>query len=62
MTTANVGKPVQVTGCEVRQRRVSMLLNVPRVTGASRFEIRRGKRVLGRLDGKRLRQLSGGGK
>lgn len=35
----NVGKPVVVTGCEVRSARIGVLLNVPVVAGAVRFEI-----------------------
>ena len=55
-------KPVVVNGCEVRTTRVSTLLNVPRTAGAVRYEIRRGKVVIGKLSQAELQKLLRGGR
>ena len=56
---AHVGTPLVVRGCEVRDPRIALLVNVPRFPGASRYTLWRGDTVLGGLDGGELRRLAG---
>ena len=45
---ARIDAPVVVTGCRVRSPKIGVLLNIPRLPAARRYELRRGKTVIGR--------------
>ena len=57
MNPAQVGKPLQVQGCAIRDTRVAALTNVPYLATASAIRILHGKRVLGVLNGTTYEKL-----
>ncbi len=52
-----VDAPVVVTGCEVKSPRIGILLNVPALPDAARFQFVRGKDVLGAVSAVELAEL-----
>jgi hypothetical protein len=58
----HIGRPVQVTGCIVKDWRIALLVNVPDYPQADRLVFWRGKQQLGALSQRELQQLLGGGK
>lgn len=58
----HIGRPVQVTGCIVKDWRIALLVNVPDYPQADRLLFWRGKQQIGALPQRELQQLLGGGK
>ena len=64
---ADVGQPVRVEGCVVRDSRIAMLVNVPVVPGAASYAFRRREAdatqvSVGAVDGRRVDDLARGGR
>lgn len=58
----HIGRPVQVTGCIVKDWRIGVLVNVPDEPKAASLVFWRGKQQIGRIGWSELQQLLGGGK
>ena len=50
LNPANIGKPLKVHGCEVRDTKIATIVNVPFLVAATSLRIRRGKAVLSTLE------------
>ncbi len=56
-----IGKPVRVEGCEVRDSKIVTLINLPYLPEATSADIRHGDKLLGRLGPQRYRQMLAAG-
>jgi len=52
-----VNRPVVVKGCQVKSPNIGVLLNVPRIPDAARYELRHGKKVIGKATAAALATL-----
>ena len=52
-----VNRPVVVKGCQVKSPNIGVLLNVPRMPQAVRYELRHGKKVIGKATAETLAAL-----
>ncbi|MBK8099955.1 MAG: hypothetical protein IPK26_22865 [Planctomycetes bacterium] len=59
---SRIGKPPVVTGCDVKDSRIGLLLNVPDYPTATRYVFVHGERVIGEVPAARVRALTGGGR
>lgn len=59
---AHIGRPVQVTGCIVKDSRIAALVNLPDYPDGASVSIWRGQQQIGNVATNDLRQLAGGGK
>lgn len=56
---AHIGQPLVVSGCEVRDTRVALLINVPRYGEAAEYRFVRGGRVLGTAAAAAVQAMAG---
>jgi len=55
----HVGRPLVVEGCEVRDTRIALLVNVPRYTEAAEYRIVNGERLLGTAPAATVKTMAG---
>lgn len=59
---SRIGKPPVVTGCDVKDSRIGILMNVPDHPTAARYVFVHGEQIVGEVPAARVRALTGGGR
>jgi hypothetical protein len=54
---ARIGKPVEVTGCQVRSSAIALIVNVPRLAGVRSYEFTRRRAPIGSTSAQRVAEL-----